>query len=281
MHAELNMDAAGQALNGIHLPPCPAVLLAAMKEARSPNADLGKITRLIGQDVGLSSPMLKLANSPYFGLRHKTSSIQQAVIVLGLRNTINLLSNVALRANVAPNLPGMEEFWNRSSMTALAAYHIAAQVPGLSRDDAYTIGLFHDSGIPVLMQKFPDYLDNIDEQARMSGNVCEMENSCYSTTHAVLGNLLARNWLLPPNMCCAILYHHDRTIFSLIVDHDSIEIRNWISIIQAAEYVVDSYLNLPNERWAAWQPLALKHLQFSDVEFAELRNDIVNMLNHD
>ena len=281
MHAELNKNVGEQMLNGIHLPPCPAALMAAMEEARSSDADVGKIARLIGQDVGLSAPMLKLANSPYFGLRNKASSIQQAVVVLGLRNTVNLLSNVALRANVGRNLPGMDEFWERSGMTALAASRIAAQIPGMSRDDAYTVGLFHDSGIPVLMQKFPDYARNIGEKQRISGNVCETENNCYSTTHAVVGNLLARNWLLPPNMCRAILYHHDRTIFSSISDQASVELCNWISIIQASEYIADLHLNLRNESWAVWQPHVLKHLQFSEVEFAELCSDVVSVLSGD
>ncbi|MDD5300610.1 MAG: HDOD domain-containing protein [Gallionella sp.] len=281
MHAESDTKAAEQVLNGIHLPPCPTSLLAAMKEARSPDADMGRIVRLIGQDVGLSAPMLKLANSPYFGLRNKVSSVQQAVAVLGLRNTVNLLSNVALRANVMPNLTGMDEFWDRSSMTALAASRIAAQVPGMSCDDAYTVSLFHDCGVPVLMQKYPDYLKNVDEMSRISGNTCETENACYSTTHAVVGNLLARNWLLPQNMCRAILHHHDHTIFSSITDQASIEICSWISIVQAAEYIVDSHLDLRNEGWAIWQPLVLKHLQFSGQEFDELHSDIVAVLNGD
>ncbi len=253
--------------------------MAVMKEAWSADADLQKIARLAGQDVGLSAPMLKLANSPYFGLRNKASSIQQAIVVLGLRNTVNLFSNIALRANVAPNLPGMDEFWDHSGMTALAASCIAAQVPGVSRDDAYTAGLFYDSGIPILMQKFPDYIRNIGEESRINGNICEMENSHYSTTHAVVGNLLARNWLLPPNMCRAILYHHDHIFFSSITGQASTEICNWISIIQAAEYIVDSCMDLHNENWQSiWQPLVLKHLQLSNDEFAELHEDITSLL---
>lgn len=277
----MNMDVAEQVLKGIHLPPCPTVLLAAMKEARSPNADMGRIAHLIEQDVGLSAPMLKLANSPYFGLRNKASSIRQAVVVLGIRNTVNLLSNVALRANVAPDMPGMDEFWERSGMTALASSRIAAQIPGVSRDDAYTVGLFHDCGIPVLMQKYPDYAKNIGEMSNAGVDVCQAENRCYSTTHAVVGYLLARNWLLPAQMCRAILYHHDLTIFSSASDSASNEICNWVAILQAAEYAVDSHLGLPNESWEIWRPHVLKHLQLSAQEFDESRSDVLNLLQGD
>ena len=275
------MNTADRVLNGIHLPPCPAALLAAMKEARSPDADLGRIAKLIGQDIGLSAPMLKLANSPYFGLRSKASSIPQAVTVLGLRNTVNLLSNVALRANVVPNVPGLDEFWDRSGMTAVAASRIAGQIPGASRDDAYTVGLFHDCGIPILMQKYPDYLKDIDEASRISGNICVAEDKCYSTTHAAVGNLLARNWLLPPNMCRAILRHHDLTIFSSASDPASVEVCNWVSIVRAAEHIVDEHLGLRNDGWATWKPHVLKQLQFSEQEFDELCSDVASVLSGD
>jgi HD-like signal output (HDOD) protein len=281
MHAEVNTKVAEQVLNGIHLPPCPAVWMEVMREARSSDADMGKIARLIGQDVGLSAPMLKLANSPYFALRSRVSSVQQAVTVMGLRNTVNLLSNVALRANVVPKLAGMDEFWDRSSMTALAASRIAAEIPGMSRDDAYTVGLFHDCGIPVLMQKFPDYLKNIGEMSRINGDVCEVENACYSTTHAVVGNMLARNWLLPAQMCRAILDHHDLTIFSSSRDPESVEVCNWVGIIHAAEYAVDLHLSSNNGGWAIWQPYVLKHLQFDVQEFDELCSDVSSALSGD
>jgi HD-like signal output (HDOD) protein len=278
MNTEFEIKAAEQALNGIHLPPCPASLMAVMKEVRSPDANMAKIARVVEQDVGLSAPMLKLANSPFFGLRRKVSTIQQAVTVLGLKNTANLLSNVALRANVVPDLPGMNEFWDRSGMASLAASRIAARIPGLSRDDAYTVALFHNCGIPVLMQKYPDYLNNIDDLARISGKVCVAENAFYSTTHAVVGSLLARNWMLPVQMCRAILLHHDITIFDSIADQASFDVCNWVGVIQAAEYMVDCHLNLRNESWAIWQHPVMKHLHFSEMEFAELCSDVVEEL---
>ena len=82
-------------------------------------------------------------------------------------------------------------------------------------------------------------------------------------------------------MCHAILHHHDHVIFSSITDPASIEICNWISIVQAAKYIVDSHLDLRNGEWAIWQPLALKYLQLSGQKFDEISGDIVAVLNGD
>jgi HD-like signal output (HDOD) protein len=281
MQNELDTQAAEQVLKGIHLPPCPAILMDAMKEIRSANADMNRIARMISQDVGLSAPMLKLANSPFFNRRNRVSSVQQAVTVLGLKNTINLLSNVALRANVVPDLAGMEKFWDYSNLVAFAASRLANNIPGISSDDAYTVGLFHDCGIPVLMQKFPDYVEHLTLQVKAQGKSCEIENFCYSTTHAAVGNLLARSWLLPQSMCQAILHHHDLTIFSTINDQTQVEICNWIGLIQAAEYIADLHLGLKNEHWAVWETTVLKHLQFEEQEFSDLCSDILSQMVHD
>lgn len=278
MQKKLDTQTAEQVLKGIHLPPCPAVLMDAMKEIRTENADINRIARMISQDVGLSAPMLKLANSPFFNRRNRVSSVQQAVTVLGLKNTINLLSNVALRANVVPNLAGMDRFWDYSNLVAFAASKLANNIPGISADDAYTVGLFHDCGIPVLMQKFPNYLENLTPQVRSEGNCIEIENFCYSTSHAVVGNLLARSWLLPNSVSQAILHHHDLTIFSDVNAQVDIEICNWIGLIQAGEYIADLHLGLKNQWWGAWKSTVLKHLQFEDEEFAELSNDILSLI---
>jgi hypothetical protein len=82
-------------------------------------------------------------------------------------------------------------------------------------------------------------------------------------------------------MCRAILCHHDLTVFSSITDQISIEICNWVSIVQTAGYIVDSHLDLCNDGWEMWQPFVLKHLQFSEQEFDELRSDIVSALSGD
>lgn len=278
MLEELDKTAAEQVLKGIHLPPCPTVLMAVMKEARSENADIGKISTLISQDIGLSAPMLKLANSPFFGLRTRVSSVQQAVTVMGLRNTINLLSNVALRANVVPGVAGMEKFWDYSSLTALAASHLAGKIPGMNRDDAYMVGLFHDCSIPVLMHKYPDYTRHVDALTRARGDICKIESLNYSTTHAVVGSLLAGSWLLPKPMCRAILLHHDLTVFTSVKAPADVEICNWVGLIHAAEYIADTHLGLRNDSWAIWQSYVLRHLQFDEQEFAELCTDVGNLM---
>jgi HD-like signal output (HDOD) protein len=148
-------------LGSISLPACPAIMLDIMSEARKEEPDFNRIARQVGTDPGLSASVLKLVNSPAFRLGSNIGSIHQAVTVLGLKKVLLAVNNLFLRNSVKAVSSSakafLEKFWDKSSCTAEASMMLARVFPGISAEDAYTIGLFHDSGIPVLMQRFPDH----------------------------------------------------------------------------------------------------------------------------
>lgn len=255
MDAEVQTEVAEQVLKGLIIPPCPSVLVAALNEAKKPEANLGRIASHVEQDVGLSALMLKLASSPVFGFRARGgfNSVHKAITALGLEKAVNLIRNVALRQNVSPGVPGLEQFWDRSSLTASVASRMAGRIPGLSRDDAYMAALFHDCGIPVLMQKYPDYTATLTYLCKSGKTVCQAEEHAYSTTHATVGNLLGRNWFLPPHICKAILFHHDPTIFSSSSEFAGMDTRNLIGLIHMAECTVDEYQHRHSEEWGQFK----------------------------
>lgn len=270
-----------QVLNGILIPPCPASLTSIMREAKRPTAEVSKIAHMISQDAGVVGPLLKLANSPFIGLRSKVTSVLQAVNVLGLQNTLNLVQNIALRQNLGGNSQSFEKFWERSSLTATVAQKIAAKFPNIPKDDAYIAALFHDSGIPVLMMKFPDYRDAVMTLCKQGKAICEVENEIFSTSHAVVGNMLTRSWMLPAQVCKAILYHHDRNIFTSGAKDIGDDVLDLIGIIHMAECVTDEHLHVRDKEWPQFEEQVLAHFSLSGSEFAELKGDMLAYLNGD
>lgn len=270
-----------QILNGILIPPCPASLTSIMREAKRPTAEISKIAQMISQDAGIVGPLLKLANSPFIGLRSKVTSVLQAVNVLGLQNTLNLVQNIALRQNLGGGSQSFEKFWERSSLTATVAQKIAAKFPNIPKDDAYIAALFHDSGIPVLMMKFPDYRDAVMTLCKQGKPICEVENEIFSTSHAVVGNMLTRSWMLPAQVCKAILYHHDQNIFSSGAENTGDDVLDLIGIIHMAECVTDEHLHVRDKEWPQFEEHVLGHFSISGNEFAELKGDMLAYLNGD
>lgn len=267
-----------QVLNGILIPPCPTTLTTIMREAKRPTAELSKLAQLISQDAGVVGPLLKLANSPFIGLRSKVTSVLQAISVLGIQNTLNLVQNISLRQSLNGGSQSFEKFWERSSLTATVAEKVAAKFPNIPKDDAYITALFHDCGIPVLMMKFPEYRDAVTTLCTQGKLICDVENVLFSTSHAIVGNMLTRSWMLPAHVCKAILHHHDQSIFSA-AENIGENILDLISIIHIAECITDEYLHVREKEWPQFELNVLKHFEISEQEFSELKGDILAYLN--
>ncbi|MDD2702025.1 MAG: HDOD domain-containing protein [Sideroxydans sp.] len=279
MDSELSLSATEHTLSGIFIPPCPAMLNELMREIKDPESDLDKIAKLISKDAGMLAPLLKLANSPFVGLRTKVTSVFQAVSILGLKNVVNLVHNIALRQSLSGEGPSFDKFWERSSIAASVAERMATRFPTLSREESYLAALFHDCGIPVLMQKFPDYRATVITEGAKCIPLCQIEDTHFSTNHAVVGNMLTRSWGLPTRVCTAIRFHHDDAIFTSPSSRAGEDVRDLIGVIHMATCVTDEHLHVREKEWDVHGEHVLAHFELTEQEFAELKWDMLSYLN--
>lgn len=195
----------------IGIPPCPAILGRFSAEMHQPEPDMRKLAALIGTDIALSAALLKLVNSPFYGLRTKAGNPHQALSIIGLRAGANLVTGLILRHAFPPGGSAlMERFWDQSSRFAGAALVLARRIRGIDLDEAHAYALFRDCGMPVMINKFADYASILDRLEHVPGvQVMAMEQTDYRYSHARVGYALARGWLLPEPFCLAILHHHD------------------------------------------------------------------------
>lgn len=195
----------------IGIPPCPAILSRFSVEMRQAEPDTRKLAALIGTDLALSAALLKLVNSPFYGLRTKATSAHQALSIIGLRASASLVTGLILRQAFPPDAGAlMQRFWDKSGDVVAAALAVARRLSGIDLDEAHAYALFRDCGMPVMINKFGDYADIFDRLEHLPGNhVVALEETSYRYSHARVGYALARGWLLPEPFCRAILYHHD------------------------------------------------------------------------
>ena len=274
---QIDSQVAEGILKSIRIPPCPDVVLALMEEARQDEVDFGKLVKLISGDVSLAASMLKTANSPFFCLRTKVSSVQQAVSVLGLKNLMQIVRGSALQNALGGEKMQMERFWDRSNFTAVVAGHMSRHVDGVSREEAYTCGLFHDCGIPILMSKFPDYKDTLAASNKSAELLIVIEDQHYATNHAVVGSMLARNWCLPDYISQAILVHHDHTIYSR--NNEKPLVCALVAIQLISEHIVAEFLHKPDDaEWHVGGQAALDYLGLNDEDLADITEDALTEL---
>lgn len=278
MAVELSTEEAEKALRGISIPPRPAILTQLTNEVRRDAPNLRTIAGLIAADVGLAAATLKTVNSPFFGLTNKIGSMQQAVSLLGVRNITTLATGLLLRNSVGGDKVSLERFWDSAEKVARIAAYIASTLPRISRDDAYTFGLFHDCGMPVLMQKFPEYRETLRlANGSVSRPMTEVEDERHATNHATVGYLLSRAWYLPDAICEAILRHHDVLIFTR-GDHISPTARTLIAVVLLAEQINDEVLRMRNSpQWDMLGEQVLGHLGLDQAEYIDLKEEVLNL----
>lgn len=203
-------------LMSMEIPPCPAVLMRVMEEAQKDDADIRVLTKLIESDVGTAAAAIKLANSPLFRAASPITSTRAAVERLGIRNILCVVLVSALRsAMIGLNGPFMDWFWSRSSSLATSAAAIARQHFGVRPDTAYTYAMFHNAGVPLMLRRFPDYLDAITECRRTGKMIAEVEEERFGCTHAMAGAILVRSWGLPAEIGHAVRNHHAPDLYTL------------------------------------------------------------------
>lgn len=273
--AALDDDTVAELLKSINIPPCPTVVSMLMAELRREDADLKHMARLLGGDVGLAAAVLKVVNSPFFGLRNKVSSVQQALSMLGLKHVSSIVTGLALKQALSPPGVSMERFWERSSLHAAICARLAVRLPGVGREDAYTFGLFHDCGIPVLMQRFPEYKETLALANRTMRPMVDVEYDRHATSHVVVGAMLARNWQLPTLISDAIKLHHDPEVACGTLNDVPESVRALVCVSVVAEKLAADFLGYQNEpEWEVLRPAACEYLSLDDDDIEDLRAEI-------
>jgi HD-like signal output (HDOD) protein len=200
------------AIRDIGIPSRPSILDRINTEMHKDEPDFHHLAHIIASDVGLGAGLISIANSPYFGFRGRARSVNEALMMLGLDVASRAIAGMILRKLFPPS-PALDRFWHASAIIARLSGWLAQQTGNGGRvraDDAYTFGLFRDCGIPILLNRFPNYptvLKNANGERELSFTAVE-EKEC-PTNHAVLGSMLAQSWWLPEEICLAIRHHHD------------------------------------------------------------------------
>lgn len=269
-----------EALKGVSIPSCPAILTELLGELRKPQANGKRVAQLISQDVGLAAMVVKSANAPLFGASRQIGSVADAIKLLGFASVSNLVCEGLLRSAIGTRDASLERFWDSSVHTASVSAELAARLGGSSRDTAYTFGLFRDCGIPLLVQRFPDYKKVLGRANESSDRVfTAIEDEALSTNHAVVGYFLSRSWGLTDAVAQGILCHHQ---YDLLEDPAglSIESRTLIAINVLAERIVSHLLRVREDmEWVKASARVAAYFGMSVADLDDLAEDMLYQLD--
>jgi HD-like signal output (HDOD) protein len=191
----------------------PQVVMKVLDMTSNTRATTQELEEVIGQDQALTSKVLTLANSSYYGLPRRVSSLREAVMFLGFR----VVRNIAMTASCYNIFIGKSDsqsllkrrIWKHSVDTSLLTRLVCAYAPDVVPDEAFAAGLLHDIGKTVLEQYYPQAMLQVVQTAERLGiRHHEAEEQILGFNHADVGLALAIQWNLPIALGEALGYHH-------------------------------------------------------------------------
>ena len=194
-------------IEGINaLPTIPGALRNIVRVIENPRTSLSEIGSFISKDPVLVSRVLKVVNSPIYGFSGRISSVNQALLLLGLSIVRGMLFGVSVFEIMEKTMVGL---WGHSMGCAVAA-RIIAQKKGLEEPEEISVAaLLHDIGKVAFSLKFPeDYGALIGATAERKMFLFEAEEEHFGVTHAKAGAWICEKWNFPRGLVEMIGYHH-------------------------------------------------------------------------
>ncbi len=177
-----------------------------------PTSHADDLTEVISVDPALSVKLLKMVNSPVYGLRGKVDSISRAISVVGFNELRSLvLATVAVGKfkSIKSELVDMPAFWHHSVYTGIAAQQLARHINMLHSERVFLAGLLHDVGRLVLYSQLPDVVQSLlTRSAQEQRPMFELEQEVLGFTHADVGAELFDRWGLPDGLQMSARWHH-------------------------------------------------------------------------
>ena len=178
----------------------------ALELASNPDTSLLEIGAFISRDPELATRVLKTINSVIYGFPRRISSVNQALLLLGLNAVRGVLWNLTVFDLMKNTMVGL---WEHSAGCAIVSRLIAKRKGFKDPEDASLYGLLHDMGKTIFALRWPKlYAQALSDAKTTDAPIRDMETVHFNVTHAIAGAWLAGQWSFPTTLVEVIKYHH-------------------------------------------------------------------------
>ncbi len=250
--------------NVIKLQSIPKILSEILQYLNSDNVNNTKLSQMILGDQNLATKVLAIANSPLYGLQRNVTTVDFAVMVLGvdeIRSIVSSLSMMDTFKNKSDDYLNQIEFWQHSFLVGSLAKRISEDLSFSFGGEVFTAGFLHDIGIPVMHKYFHSAFSNIiNEVEAYHTNFISAELINIGIAHSEIGYKLLDKWNLPVMLCDLVLNHHQ--------PRSSEDYPKQTAVVHLADYAT-KHLNTGSYFWDQDIELdveAVKNLGFPDEQ---------------
>lgn len=199
-----------------NLPTLPEVANRLLRIINDPTTTAVDVANLISRDLSLTSKVLRLANSAFYGIPRTVTTVQNAVVILGLK----VINTMVFSITVVKMFPGdgrnelfsRKKFWAHSLACAVMSRQLALRMRKFTLfdpEECFCAGLIHDIGRIVLDQYFHEnFLKAIQKAMEEKITLTQAENEVFGFNHTDVGDWLTSRWELPQDIRVPIVFHH-------------------------------------------------------------------------
>lgn len=273
-------DAEGIVASEVHLASFPDIYFKIRQVLDSPVSTPAQVADVVSKDTSLTAKLLKLVNSPFYGLPNRIDSISRAVMVIGGQEISTLalgISAINAFKDIPPELINMRMFWEHSVAVGVFARLLGEAIGVKAAERLFVAGILHDIGRLVIFKKLPHAAVEAIYYAKANQlplHVAEEEIIGFS--HPLVGGLLLRAWKFPEVLATLVSCHHGPSACDGGVE---------AALVHAADIVAVAVGETPPASFvaptldsAAWDALGLdagKLPELVDAGLAQIR-DIVS-----
>ncbi|WP_265821435.1 HDOD domain-containing protein [Geovibrio ferrireducens] len=191
-------------------PPIPQTAFKVVKILENPEYHVTDLVYCVSKDMGLTTEILRLANSALYSPSSKISTIKQAITYLGMSTVKNLVISLSSKALFGSgNLRLLEQkLWEHSLTVAISARLTALKAKPALAEECFIIGLLHDLGQLILAKEVSSYESIVQDAYNKKLDLRQMENENLGFDHTDVGGLALEKWGMPGHLTDVVRWHH-------------------------------------------------------------------------
>ncbi len=194
-----------------NLPTLPVISQQIQELFRNDDVNIRDLKKLVEQDAPLATKLLRIVNSSFYGLINKTSSLEHALVILGMKEVKNIVLGFSIQSYFNTDSTNIDRnrFWKHSIVCSQVAKFLGNYYNVSGSETLFLSGLIHDMGKLVFDQYFHEEFIKIIDMVTTKKTACsKAEKDILGVTHYQVAAKILQQWHFPKDITMQVFYHH-------------------------------------------------------------------------
>lgn len=199
------------------LPTMPVVAAQMIELINAPDTSTNQLAKVVEKDAAVSARVLKIANSSFYSMSRKVTTLSTAIVILGERTLKNLVLAASMRGMHRSFGDVEQMLWEDSMVCALGSRFLARKLLLADPEEAFMAGLFRHIGKVVLNNQDTTARQLLAEMVKSGArNHAERERTAFGATHSEIGAAVLEHWNLSETLSLVALHHYDVDLSGIV-----------------------------------------------------------------